>query len=130
MELGREPTPARRPGGGAAGAVSLRDQQQPARGVVPFDRGAAGRVGSDANGLFPADREVPDLSCKVVLVKVGDERPRQRGRVLAGADVLGQAGAEPVLGAAAAGEPAGARWLDVLKAQACYQLVDAVSVPK
>ena len=46
------------------------------------------------------------------------------GRVLAGADALGSAGAGPVLGAAIAGEPAGDALAGRAEAQVCYQLIE------
>ena len=78
----------------------------------------------DASGptrmaLFPADREAPDLACEVVRVNVGDvrlHRPRQWGACWLELDRF--------WGPRLPASRQGTRWLDVLKAQVCYQLIE------
>ena len=86
----------------------------------------------DASGptqmaLFPADREAPDLSCEVVRVKVGDvslHRPRQWGACWLALTLWDRLELDRFWGPRLPASRQGTRWLDVLKAQVCYQLVE------
>ena len=86
----------------------------------------------DASGpaqmaLFPADREAPDLSCEVVRVRVGDvslHRPRQWGACWLALTLWDRLELDRFWGPRLPASRQGTRWLDVLKAQVCYQLVE------
>ena len=77
--------------------------------------------------LFPADREAPDLACEVVRVKVGDvslHRPRQWGACWLALTLWDRLELDRFWGPRLPASRQGTRWLDVLKAQVCYQLVE------
>ena len=77
--------------------------------------------------LFPADREAPELSCEVVRVKVGDvslHRPRQWGACWLALTLWDRLELDRFWGPRLPASRQGTRWLDVLKAQVCYQLVE------
>ena len=86
----------------------------------------------DASGptqmtLFPADREAPDLACEVVRVNVGDvrlHRPRQWGACWLALTLWDRLELDRFWGPRLPASRQGTRWLDVLKAQVCYQLIE------
>ena len=86
----------------------------------------------DASGptqmaLFPADREAPDLACEVVRVNVGDvrlHRPRQSGACWLALTLWDRLELDRFWGPRLPASRQGTRWLDVLKAQVCYQLIE------
>ena len=86
----------------------------------------------DASGptqmaLFPADREAPDLACEVVRVNVGDvrlHRPRQWGACWLALTLWDRLELDRFWGPRLPASRQGTRWLDVLKAQVCHQLIE------
>ena len=110
LERGGERSQPRRAGRSASGAVPGRDQRSSARGVVPFDRGVAGRFRVRIDGAVRRRRRGAGAGLR------GGADPGQGaeftptaavGRVLAGADVVGSAGAGSILAYPAAVEPSG-----------------------
>ena len=109
--------------------VSGRDQRQPACGVVPLGRGSGGGATLPSRWrCFPEDREAPELDCEVVQVRLAEltlHAPRQWGACLAGADTVGASRAGPSSGGRVCRRGReGTRWLDILKVQVCYRLID------
>ena len=51
-------------------------------------------------------------------------RPAPVGGMLVGADAVGASGAGPVLGPRLPASREGTRWLDIVKIQVCYRLID------
>ena len=89
-------------------------------------RGIPGRA---PMALFADDREAPELDCEVVRIDVACVvaciEPRQWGACWLSLSLVGSFGAW--IGSGAPRLPAsrqGTRWLDVLKIQVCYQLID------
>ena len=86
----------------------------------------------DASGpaqmaLFPADRKAPDLACEVVRVNVGDvslHRPRQWGACWLALTLWERPELDRFWGPRLPASRQGTRWLDVLKVQVCYQLIE------
>ena len=83
--------------------------------------------GATQMALFPADREAPDLACEVVRVNVGDvslHRPRQWGACWLALTLWERLELDRFWGPRLPASRQGTRWLDVLKAQVCYQLIE------
>ena len=86
-----------------------------------------GASGPTQMALFPADREAPDLACEVVRVNVGDvrlHRPRQWGACWLALTLWDRLELDRFWGPRLPSSRQGTRWLDVLKAQVCYQLIE------
>ena len=86
-----------------------------------------GASGPTQMALFPADREAPDLACEVVRVNVGDvrlHRPRQWGACWLALTLWDRLELDRFWGPRLPASRQGTRWLDVLKAQVCYQLIE------
>ena len=78
--------------------------------------------------LFPEDREAPELDCEVVQVRLAEltlHAPRQWGACWDGADAVGGVWSWTGSGGHACRRARqGTRWLDMLKVQVCYRLID------
>ena len=77
--------------------------------------------------LFPADREAPELGCEVVRVELKSlrlRRPRQWGACWLALTLWERLELDRFWGERLPASRQGTRWLDVLKALVCYQLVD------
>ena len=77
--------------------------------------------------LFPADREAPELDCEVVRVELRSlrlRRPRQWGACWLALTLWERLELDRFWGPLLPPSRQGTRWLDVLKALVCYQLVD------
>ena len=77
--------------------------------------------------LFPADREAPELDCEVVRVELKSlrlRRPRQWGACWLALTLWERLELDRFWGERLPASRQGTRWLDVLKALVCYQLVD------
>ena len=77
--------------------------------------------------LFAADREAPELDCEVVRIQVKDlslHRPRQWGACWLALTLWDRLSLDRFWRARLRPSRQGTRWLDVLKALVCYQLID------
>ena len=95
----------------------INDSQRAAwcRSIAVLDETA----GTRQLALFPADRAAPALDCEVVQIRVTDVQvrdPRQWGACWLALDRFWGPRLPP--------SRKGTRWLDVLKVQVCYRLID------
>ena len=77
--------------------------------------------------LFPTDREAPPLECDVVQVKLNELQlrdPRQWGACWLVLKLWDQLDLDRFWHEHLAPSRQGTKWLDVLKTQVCYQLID------
>lgn len=77
--------------------------------------------------LFPADREAPPLDCDVVQVKLNElqlHHPRQWGACWLVLTLWDQLDLDSFWQARLPVSRQGTKWLEVLKIQVCYQLID------
>ena len=77
--------------------------------------------------LFPADRPAPELECEVVQVKLNELRlhhPRQWGACWLALTLWEQLELDRFWQPRLPVNRQGTRWLEVLKTQVCYQLID------
>ena len=77
--------------------------------------------------LFPTDRQAPELDCEVVQIKLNELRlhhPRQWGACWLALKLWEPVGTRPVLEPRLPVSRQGTKWLEVLKTQVCYQLID------
>ena len=77
--------------------------------------------------LFPTDREAPPLDCDVVHVKLNElelRNPRQWGACWLVLKLWDQLDLDGFWGERLVPSRQGTKWLDVLKTQVCYQLID------
>ena len=77
--------------------------------------------------LFADDREVPELDCEVVRIRVQDlslHRPRQWGACWLALTLWERLELDRFWGPRLPVSRQGTRWLDVLKTLVCYQLID------
>ena len=77
--------------------------------------------------LFASDREAPELSCEVVRVKVAElsvHRPRQWGACWLALMLWDRLELDRFWRPRLPTSRQGTRWLDVLKTQVCYQLIE------
>ena len=77
--------------------------------------------------LFASDREAPELSCEVVRVRVSDlavHRPRQWGACWLALVLWDRLELDRFWRPRLPASRQGTRWLDVLKTQVCYQLIE------
>jgi hypothetical protein len=77
--------------------------------------------------LFPMDREAPSLDCDVVQVKLNELQlrdPRQWGACWLGLTLWDVLELDRFWQPRLPSSRQGTRWLDVLKTQVCYQLID------
>ena len=87
----------------------------------------AGRSGSRQMALFPEDREAPALNCKVVKINVADvalHDPRQWGACWLALVLWDRLDLDRFWGPRLTPSRQGTRWLDILKVQVCYRLID------
>ena len=77
--------------------------------------------------LFPEDREAPALRCEVVKINVAEvslHEPRQWGACWLALALWERLDLDRFWGERLAPSRQGTRWLDILKIQACYRLID------
>ena len=77
--------------------------------------------------LFADDREAPELECETVRINVKDlslYRPRQWGACWLALTLWDRLELDRFWGPRLPVSRQGTRWLDVLKTQVCYQLID------
>ena len=77
--------------------------------------------------LFPADREAPELDCEVVRIELNAlrlRRARQWGACWLALTVWERLELDRFWRSRLPVSRQGTRWLDVLKTQVCYQLID------
>ena len=77
--------------------------------------------------LFPADRPAPELECEVVQVKLNELRlhhPRQWGACWLALTLWEQLELDRFWQPRLPVSRQGTKWLEVLKTQVCYQLID------
>ena len=81
--------------------------------------------------LFPADRPAPELECEVVQVKLNELRlhhPRQWGACWLALTLWEQLELDRFWRDRLPASRQGTKWLEVLKTQVCYQLIDPSAV--
>ncbi len=103
----------------------INDSQRAAwcRSIAVLDETAGARQ----LALFPADRAVPALDCEVVRIRVTDVEvrdPRQWGACWLALSVWDRLALDRFWGPRLPPSRQGTRWLDVLKVQVCYRLID------
>ena len=87
----------------------------------------AGGSGSRQMALFPEDREAPALDCEVVKINVADvalHDPRQWGACWLALVLWDRLDLDRFWGPRLTPSRQGTRWLDILKIQVCYGLID------
>ena len=87
----------------------------------------AGGSGSRQMALFPEDREAPALDCEVVKINVADvalHDPRQWGACWLALVLWDRLDLDRFWGPRLTPSRQGTRWLDILKIQVCYRLID------
>ena len=103
----------------------INDSQRAAwcRSIAVLDETAGARQ----LALFPADGAVPVLDCEVVRIRVTDVEvrdPRQWGACWLALSVWDRLALDRFWGPRLPPSRQGTRWLDVLKVQVCYRLID------
>ena len=103
----------------------INDSQRAAwcRSIAVLDETAGARQ----LALFPADGAVPALDCEVVRIRVADVEvrdPRQWGACWLALSVWDRLALDRFWGPRLPPSRQGTRWLDVLKVQVCYRLID------
>ena len=103
----------------------INDSQRAAwcRSIAVLDETAGAR----RLALFPADRAAPALDCEVVQIRVTDVQvrdPRQWGACWLALTVWDRLELDRFWGPRLPPSRKGTRWLDVLKVQVCYRLID------
>ena len=103
----------------------INDSQRAAwcRSIAVLDETA----GTRQLALFPADRAAPALDCEVVQIRVTDVQvrdPRQWGACWLALTVWDRLELDRFWGPRLPPSRQGTRWLDVLKVQVCYRLID------
>ena len=103
----------------------INDSQRAAwcRSIAVLDETAGARQ----LALFPADRAAPALDCEVVQIRVTDVEvhdPRQWGACWLALTVWDRLALDRFWGPRLPPSRQGTRWLDVLKVQVCYRLID------
>ena len=103
----------------------INDSQRAAwcRSIAVLDATASARQ----LALFPADRAAPALDCEVVQIRVTDVQvrdPRQWGACWLALTVWDRLELDRFWGPRLPPSRQGTRWLDVLKVQVCYRLID------
>ena len=86
-----------------------------------------GDSGPAPMALFADDREAPELDCEVVRIDVSAlslHRPRQWGACWLSLSLWDRLDLDRFWGPRLPASRQGTRWLDVLKIQVCYQLID------
>ena len=86
-----------------------------------------GKSGSRQMALFPEDREAPALGCEVVRINVKDVElrdPRQWGACWLALVLWDRLDLDRFWGPRLPPSRQGTRWLDILKIQVCYRLID------
>ncbi len=86
-----------------------------------------GKSGARQMALFPEDREAPALGCEVVRINVKDVElrdPRQWGACWLALVLWDRLDLDRFWGPRLPPSRQGTRWLDILKIQVCYRLID------
>ena len=86
-----------------------------------------GRQRSKQVALFPEDREAPELDCEVVQVRLSEltlHAPRQWGACWLALTLWERLELDRFWGRRLPASREGTRWLDILKVQVCYRLID------
>ena len=86
-----------------------------------------GDSGAAPMALFPDDREAPELNCETVRIQVQDlsvHRPRQWGACWLGLALWERLELDRFWTPRLLPSRQGTRWLEVLKTQVCYQLIE------
>ena len=86
-----------------------------------------GDCGPAPMALFPDDREAPELHCETVRIHVKDlsvHRPRQWGGCWLALTLWDRLELDRFWAPRLSPSRQGTRWLDVLKTQVCYQLLE------
>ncbi len=86
-----------------------------------------GALRSKQVALFPEDRDAPDLDCEVVQVRLKEltlHDPRQWGACWLALTLWDRVGMDRFWGPRLPASREGARWLDILKIQVSYRLID------
>ena len=86
-----------------------------------------GKSRSRQMALFPEDREAPALNCEVVKINVAEvalHEPRQWGACWLALALWERLDLDRFWGPRLPPSRQGTRWLDILKIQACYRLID------
>ena len=86
-----------------------------------------GDCGPAPMALFPDDREAPELSCETVRIHVKElsvHRPRQWGGCWLALTLWDRLELDRFWAPRLSPSRQGTRWLDVLKTQVCYQLLE------
>ena len=86
-----------------------------------------GKTGSRQMALFAEDREAPELDCEVVQINVKEVQvhgPRQWGGCWLALTLWDRLELDQFWSARLRPSRQGTRWLDVLKVQVCYRLMD------
>ena len=86
-----------------------------------------GKSGSRQMALFPEDREAPALGCEVVRINLKDVElrdPRQWGACWLALVLWDRLELDRFWGPRLPPSRQGTRWLDILKIQVCYRLID------
>ena len=81
--------------------------------------------------LFPEDREAPELECEVVQVRLAQltlHAPRQWGACWLALTLWERLELDRFWGPRLPASREGTRWLDIVKIQVCYRLIDPGSV--
>ncbi len=103
----------------------INDSQKRAwtRAIKVFaDDGEASQV-----AIFPDDRQVPELDCEVVQIRLSElslQRPRQWGACWLALELWGQLDLDRFWSPRLPPSRQGTRWLNVLKTLATYRLID------
>ena len=86
-----------------------------------------GKSRSRQMALFPEDREAPALNCEVVRINIAEvalHEPRQWGACWLALSLWDRLDLDRFWGPRLPPSRQGTRWLDILKIQACYRLID------
>ena len=86
-----------------------------------------GKSRSRQMALFPEDREAPALNCEVVKINIAEvdlHEPRQWGACWLALSLWDRLDPDRFWGPRLPPSRQGTRWLDILKIQACYRLID------
>ena len=81
--------------------------------------------------LFPSDREAPELDCEVVQVRLSEltlHAPRQWGACWLALTLWERLELDRFWGPRLPASREGTRWLDILKVQVCYRLIDRAAI--
>ena len=110
----------------ATSSISVRSTTASARWCRSIEV-VEGKSRSRQMALFPEDREAPALTCEVVKINVAEvslHEPRQWGACWLALALWERLDLDRFWGPRLPPSRQGTRWLDILKIQACYRLID------